>query len=571
MKILFYPFIILLCLLGYHAAAQTSTRSIAPYLIYVKFPDDTDYEVADKELVLPEQQQDARLTALKNLGWWSRVHRLPKNQLTEYRRKAEKNLGKKLPDMNSEFHFHVYKTEKIRDAMQLLKLLPEVKKVLEVPVPVNAQAPDYTPFQGYALSISSGINADSATLVYNNRGTGIGICDIEYSYNQNHLDHPSVPLLSAPYYDPFNSTDHGTAVLGIIGSVNNMEGTTGIASDSRLYFSAACTLPDSTYNLARAVTDALPSLVAGDIILFEQQIYGPNYDPNRTDQFGLVPIEWFEPYYYIIQLASGLGITVVEAAGNGQQNLDAPEYSAGSHAPFLPGNYSDAIIVGAGSAGVARNGTDSARSRLWYSNYGSRLDVQGNGERIYTTGYGDRYAAEGRNRFYTDNFGGTSGASPIVVGAVALMQSIYKQHTGGQVLNTAAITRALKATGKPQTSSRQYPAATYPIGPLPNVYQAIHSILATLSVNTIAPANSQVGLYPNPSVGVCTLSWNKLPNEQQLQVSVIDAVGRHVRRLQADAGNSLLEINLSGLPAGWYIIKTSSEARRETNRLLLNN
>lgn len=569
MKRLLYSLIVLFCLLGQQAVAQKSTRNIAPYLIYVKFPDDTDYEVTDKALILPGHQQDTRLNELKELGWWSRVHRLPKEQLTAYRRTAEKNLGKKLPDMNAEFHFHLYKADKISDAIQLLKVLPGVKKVLEVPVPINAQAPDYTSFQGYAQSVSSGINADSATLVYNNRGTGIGICDIEYSYNGNHLDHPAVPLLSAPYYDPFNSTDHGTAVLGIIGSKNNTEGTTGIASDSRLYFSAACTLPDSTYNLARAVTDALPALVAGDIILFEQQIPGPNYDPARTDQFGLVPIEWFEPYYFMVQLASGLGITIVEAAGNGQQNLDAPEYNTGSHTPFLPGNSSGAIIVGAGSAGVARSGTDSARSRLWYSNYGSRIDVQGNGERIYTTGYGSLYATEGINRFYTDDFGGTSGASPIVVGAVALMQSIHKQNAGGQVLSTATILSALKATGKPQSSSTLYPAATYPIGPLPNVYQAITRILASLSVTTTPAGRNHVNLYPNPSNGTVTLSWNKLPNETLLQINIVDAIGRNIRQLQANAAHNMMQVNLSGLPSGWYTVKTSSGIRQETNRLLL--
>ena len=59
------------------------------------------------------------------------------------------------------------------------------------------------------------------------------------------------------------------------------------------------------------------------------------------------------------------------------------------------------------------------RVRLDFSNYGSRVDVQGWGRMVATLEYGDLQSCTGAeadytDRHYTGEFAGTSSASPIV-------------------------------------------------------------------------------------------------------------------------------------------------------------
>ena len=120
---------------------------------------------------------------------------------------------------------------------------------------------------------------------------------------------------------------------------------------------------------------------------------------------------------------------------------------------------SGAIIVGAGSAGC--NGVP-ARARLAYSNYGSRVDVQGYGECVSTTGYGDLYSG-GPNAQYTSGFSGTSSASAMVAGAAAEFSSSYMQ------TNLTALTPAALKAGLQHGSVQNTSVNPGNIGTLPNM------------------------------------------------------------------------------------------------------
>ena len=537
-----------------------------PGVIYIKLANDGQYTIKDRRLTVPESMAPG-IRALSAYGWWSRVHTLPAERLQELRYTAEKNLKRKLFDPASEFHFHLYHPAHLDMVMEMAASMHGIDKVLRIPVPVNAQAPDYTGNQQYVHGTTAGINADSVYLVYNNRGGGIKVCDIEYDYNHTHADLPLVTLLGDPIANPFPDDHHGTAVLGEIASLNNGEGTTGIAADCQLFFAAACTMPDTLYDLSAPILTATATFSPGDILLLEQQINGPNVDTGtHTTQKGLVPVEWFEPFYNAILTATGNGIIVVEAAGNGQENLDAPAYSTGNggHYPFLPGNNSGAIIIGAGGAGF-QNGGQAVRSRMWYSNYGSRLDVQGNGERVATTGYGDSYATEGYNKYYTLGFGGTSSASPIVTGAVALLQSVYKSKSGGAVLTPMQVRSLLVSEGKPQTDG-VYPAATYPIGPLPNVYASIRKAISTLSAGTIK-SSAGISVYPNPAKGSFTIT---VPGNNGANVRISNAVGSVVGTYTLDkTSNGRLSVDMADKATGIYLIQVTNNTGTEVVRMVL--
>jgi subtilisin family serine protease len=242
-------------------------------------------------------------------------------------------------------------------------------------------------------------------------------------------------------------------------SLDNGWGTTGAAHGASA--AVAPTYLNDAWVPYVAIEYATTQLSAGDVILIELQTWGPTGD--------MVPIEWELPNYDAIVAAVGNGIHVVSAAGNGSMDLDDPIFNQG-HAPFLPENNSGAIMVGAGAAPAAFGGSDTERSRLYFSNYGSRVDLQGWGERVMTTGYGWYYGSEGINYYYTDSFSGTSSASPIVASAVAIYESV-KEVENGSVVDPEALRTALKETGTPQQAG-SYPVSQN-IGPLPNVRAAL--------------------------------------------------------------------------------------------------
>lgn len=154
------------------------------------------------------------------------------------------------------------------------------------------------------------------------------------------------------------------------------------------------------------------------------------------DFLNLWPVEINDAEFDAIQLAVALGITVIEPAANGGVNMDTPVTRIGSTVPksLLTVGHPDfrdsgAVVVGAGSS-------TTPRTRLSFSNYGSRVDVHSWGQNIRTSSvvvpaYTDTYA----------DFDGTSGASPIIAGAALIVQGIVKVRTGSKLSPTALRSR----------------------------------------------------------------------------------------------------------------------------------
>jgi hypothetical protein len=443
-------------------------------VLVVKFRDDLRVRVRNG-LVTDEgtgHLASARGVLLRLVGAsWQPSHRLTEARLDQLRANAQNNSGRAVADLNTQFNVKLppgFSAGEICDALNALEIVELATPMLK-PMPLP-QPPNFEPMQGYLTTPSDGINAQAVWNLPGGTGAGIKVADIEYSWNLTHQDLSPTTLLGPQPVDPFNDTNHGTAVLGEIGSLRNGWGTTGIAYESTMYVVAANT--SFSNDVGAAITQALGTLGPGDVILIEQQTTGPNYtgQPPGT-QFGLVPVEWYSNYYNSIVMAVGNGVIVVEAASNGSQNLDDAIYGGW----FAPAHDSGAIIVGAGAAPAANGGSNADRSRLGFSNYGSTVDLQGWGEAVWTTGYGDpdAYNAEGPNLFYTRSFGGTSGASPIVAGACILLQSTYFAETGVK-LSPTQVRDTLRATGSSQQNGT-FPA-TQNIGPRPDVLAALHTL-----------------------------------------------------------------------------------------------
>lgn len=369
-------------------------------------------------------------------------------------------------DLNLYYRIAVRPGGTVDAVVDALNALPVVEVAYAAPVAAAPPTPDYRARQGYAgASVANGIEALYAQTIAGGNGVNVRVHDIEYSWNRTHEDVAKLATALVPNgtpSDPFADSNHGTAVAGQIAATSNTIGVTGLVPGATLRVTNAYNTQRG-YDLANSITTAANGLRAGDVMLLEQQTAGP-LGSCLSDQVGCVAVEWVPAYYDAIVSATSRGIIVVEAAGNGQQNLDDLAYG-----PTFPGGRADsgAIIVGAGGAGGT--GCTTSRTKLWFSNYGRRVDLQGWGECVTTTGYGDLYAGTGVNQWYTGSFGGTSSASPIVASAAASLSSVAKSR--GTTLSPREVRTRLRLTGQAQVSP-----GTGRIGPLPNLRAAIGAL-----------------------------------------------------------------------------------------------
>ena len=334
--------------------------------------------------------------------------------------------------------------------------------------------PDFTPNQIYLNPAMAGIDARYAWSKPGGRGAGVKIIDCEWGWRFGHED-LTQNQMGVVIGNSSSNDNHGTAVLGEISGDRNSFGVTGICPDA--------TVGAARFgNSAQIIRQAADKLSKGDIILLEIHRPGPrrNYQ-SRQDQLGYIAIEWWPDDFAAIRYAVSKGIVVVEAAGNGAENLDSSLYNtrptgfpSSWRNPFNTANPTSlAVVVGAGAPPPGTHGRNHGpdRSRLGFSNHGARIDCQGWGREVTSTGYGYLQGGSNKDEWYTDTFSGTSSASPIVVGALGCIQGILRAQ-GGTLLTPAKAIHLLRTTGSPQQDAPSRPR-TQRIGNRPNLRQAI--------------------------------------------------------------------------------------------------
>ncbi|WP_084734906.1 S8 family serine peptidase [Actinophytocola xinjiangensis] len=269
---------------------------------------------------------------------------------------------------------------------------------------------------------------------------------------------------------PAGGSLHGTASVGFVAADDdNGVGLNGLLPEARLQLVNG---DDWQGSVALARTNSQP----GDVIWFEVSVAGG-------------PWEIWGPIYDEVVTATAAGITVVQPAGNGSLDLDGTD----PWAEMLMGRPdSGSIIVGAGQPSSTMPWTEECdpadphpapRTVRDFSTYGTRVDVQGWGNCIASfgglgPGRNDLTPTEtDPNRMYWSNMNGTSGAAPMVVGAVGAVQGILTQ--SGPPLSPLEIRSLLKRTGAPQPATD-----TRHIGPLPDIRAAINDISGGVAAGT---------------------------------------------------------------------------------------
>lgn len=424
----------------------------------------------------------------------------PENELDDEKRRGEALGRRQLADLNAYFEILVpsgVDAGRLCDDLNSLSIV-ELAEPAPLPAPppvdISPVTPDFTPQQGYRAPPGLGglgivslreLSALDARQVPGGDGSGTTFVDIEYSWQLDHEDlelPPTANIDTATAVDPFGNTDHGTAVLGMIVGRDNGYGVTGIAPAATARVAPANT-QQYGFSVARAVSLATAALNAGDVILLEQQT-----PVCGAAAYG--PVEWNQPTFDAISTATAVGLIVVEAAGNGSVDLDAPACLSRFDTTVRD---SGAIIVGAGHP--------TTRARLSFSSYGSRVNVQGWGSGVTTTGYGAAFNPGDVRQLYTYGFSGTSSASPMVTGAALAVQGA-RRAIGLAPLSSQEMRQRLIDTGKPQYGSEH-------IGPLPNVPNALPPQTVPMP-NLISPGGGEILMFGS----TMNVQWNnELPPE----------------------------------------------------------
>jgi hypothetical protein len=349
--------------------------------------------------------------------------------------------------------------------------------------PVTA---DFAARQLYLDIAPGGIDARYAWTRAGGRGASVRIIDIEGAWRFTHEDllQNQGGVIGGTQSTNLGWRNHGTAVVGEFGGDNSTFGVTGICPDAGVRAISIF----GGLGSAGAIRQAADALSAGDIILIELHRPGLRHNfQGRDDQLGYIPVEWWPDDFAAILYATSRGVIVIEAAGNGAENLDDAIYN--TRPTGFPATWSNpfnrsnpqcgAILVGAGAPppGTHGNNHGADRSRLGFSNFGACIDAQGWGREVTTCGYGDLQGGTNEDLWYTDRFSGTSSASPIVVGAVGCLQGVLRA-AGRPLLTPATARDILRTTGSPQQDEPGRPASQR-IGNRPDLRVAITRLLPT--------------------------------------------------------------------------------------------
>ncbi len=381
------------------------------------------------EISLPYRDRVHELLEQMDLGSWSDIARMHKDisldrlhvELAPERIRALVDRAVKYTERYRPPNFLTYfaiRCPEGVDPEQVTRVLAAWKSVQAAyvegpptdPPDVKASDDDLSPKQGYLDPAPDGVDAHHAWTVAGGDGANVTFADVEKGWVLDHEDLKAagVALQAGSLSQTWHG--HGTAVLGILRAVDNDRLFVGIAPASR-GVAVSQWRTGGAHDTVAAIASAITALGPGDVLLLEAQ---------TTLAGAVVPVEAELAAFDKIQLAVASGITVIEAAANGAVDLDAWKDPSGAAVLGSGGKDSGAILVGAASA-------PAPHARLSFSNFGSRVDCYGWGEKVYTTGNGTN--GKGK-KTYTAKFSGTSSASAIVAGAALSLQGIARAALG---------------------------------------------------------------------------------------------------------------------------------------------
>lgn len=228
----------------------------------------------------------------------------------------------------------------------------------------------------------------------------------------SHEDLTNVQIKSNRDCTPPEDCDHGTAAAGLIGATHNEFGINGIAYDARIFFH------DMNY-LDRILEVTKP----GDIISMSMGL------PD-------MPMIGDKTYRRLISQLLSNNVIVILAAGN--ESKDYKQHIAYQKT----GSETDPTIKYVILAGSCNSLTFKKSS---FTNYNSIYNIAYTwGDSITTTGYGTLQQSDNLSKRYSNNFSGTSASTPIISGAIAVIQD-YSIRVNNKYLKPMDVVEMLKS------------------------------------------------------------------------------------------------------------------------------
>src|SRR6185436_8149930 len=269
--------------------------------IQVKFLDDLDIGLGSSPW--PAGRSGNALSSLEAQGLfhkifaaggrWSRLAGSDEATMDKLRARAQQSLKRHVADMNMYFTLRVPPGLSAEELVDAFQKLPEVEFASAMPLPMTPPTPpDLTPEQKYLNKATDGFGASYTWPRPGGTGANVTIVDLEDGWNFDHEDLPdAIDILFPPGHTPNlegSPANHGTAVLGVLASLANGWGTTGIAHGATIKV-APSYLDGLVKSIATQITYLADVLEAGDVILLEQQMGGPKF--HFGSPVGLVAVE----------------------------------------------------------------------------------------------------------------------------------------------------------------------------------------------------------------------------------------------------------------------------------------
>ncbi|MFG0634697.1 S8 family serine peptidase [Pseudomonas sp. xss_2] len=262
---------------------------------------------------------------------------------------------------------------------------------------------------------------------------------------------------------PNGNPSHGTQSVGILLATANGVGMTGICHGAELYLYN--NFAKDQYGRIRTPKDLLRHVEPGDIVTINRQ--SAHGDVLWTFLPSIHERAWWEATKALTER----GAVVIFAAANGSTKTNASKGTTANYGVDLSqwrffNDYgeADAILIGACQSWDGKPHQ--------YSNYAYRGRMLNSwGDSVATlSGGGELQNKSAPDRVYTDNYGGTSSATPLVAGALSLIQSyaIEQHHI---YLNADQMHLLVMATGYLDATLPH--SQVLPMGRRPNVHAAL--------------------------------------------------------------------------------------------------
>jgi serine protease len=343
-------------------------------------------------------------------------------------------------DVNAQFTVDLERQDRLEDATRFLRQWDALEHTTirgSVSVPVSGATEPSFAAQTHLHRAPEGVTVEAVWAKGGGTGAGVQFADVEGGWDMTHPDLTQLPTtlvfgLAADARDKADESaeglvEHGTAVMGLVAAAHNGSRCAGVVPDlGAVYLSAFRQRSErkgktSWFDVtADAVIEAILTLRDGDILLIEAEEYVA-LDVTGQPIYKL-PIEVRADLEWAIEAATILGITVVEPAGNGFNDLD--RFLDENNVAVFDRDQTDsgAIMVGASSWNSATGEQDGCGMNnvgFWGTNYGARIDCFAAGDDVTTI---SAVSANGER----SDFGGTSAASAIIAGTCAAIQGALR-------------------------------------------------------------------------------------------------------------------------------------------------